>query len=219
MLYSLQLDDENYLEIIDSYDNDQPQGQHAADIYSQAFGDLRQGMAETDADLLGVVYEELGMESDAFGQYFTPHDICDMNAEMMVSVDESREEPYTVADPASGSGRLLISAAKQIPSGDETLFYGQDKDSTCAKMTALNFCFFNMDGYAVQGDSLRMEEQRVWETRGTVSGGQIRELSEEEFPDINYEAIKGDDRTSDDERLIKLDEVVRSENGQGKRDT
>lgn len=190
MLYSLQRDDENYLDIVDKYDNDLPEGERPVDRYSEAFGELQRGMAETDADLLGVVYEELGMDSDAFGQYFTPHNICDAKAEMVIDVDEDRDEPYTIADPACGSGRLLISAAKKIPPGVDAVFYGQDKDATCAKMTALNFTFFNMDGYAVHGDSLKMEKHRVWQTRGSAMGGEIRELEEDEFPEIDYQAVK-----------------------------
>lgn len=190
MLYSLQRDDENYLDIVDRYDNDRPDGQRAVDLYSQAFGELQQGMAQTDADLLGVVYEELGMDSDAFGQYFTPHNICDAKSEMVITIDENRAEPYTIADPASGSGRLLMHAAKKIPSNVDTVFYGQDKDSTCAKMTALNFCFYNMEGYAIHGDSLKMEKNRVWQTRGTATGGEIRELDKDEFPEFDYEAVR-----------------------------
>jgi type I restriction-modification system DNA methylase subunit len=190
MLYSLQGHNENYLGVVEKYDNDQPDGQRPADLYSQAFGDLQRGLAETDADLLGVVYEELGMDSDAFGQYFTPHNICDAKAEMVVDFDDDRDEPYTIADPASGSGRLLIYAARNIPDKVDAVFYGQDKDSTCAKMTALNLCFFNMDGYAVHGDSLTMEKHRVWQTRKTMLGGDVKELEESGFPEIDHEAVR-----------------------------
>lgn len=189
MLYSLQGDDENYLDIVERYENNRPDGHRSVDLFSQAFGYLQRGLAETDADLLGVIYEELGVDSEAFGQYFTPHDICDVIAEMVIDADADREEPYTVADPASGSGRFLLAAAKNLPDGVDAVFYGQDKDSTCAKMTALNLCFFNLDGYAVYGDSLTLEKHRVWQTHSTPLGGRIRELEESEFPDIDYEAI------------------------------
>lgn len=192
MLYSLQRDDGNYLDIVEEYDASRSEGRQAVELYSQAFGELQEGMAETDADLLGVVYEEFGMDSDAFGQYFTPHNICDAKAELLIDVEEPREEPYTIADPASGSGRLLIHADKNIHADADVVYYGQDKDLTCAKMTALNFCFFNMDGFAVHGDSLKMEMRRVWQTQGTVVGGRIRELSENEYPSIDYESLKNE---------------------------
>lgn len=199
MLYSLQRDDENYLEIIGSYTDTDPAG-----LYAEAFSHLQTGLAQTDADLLGVIYEELGMDTDSFGQYFTPHNICDMKAEMVTSIDEDQEEPYTVADPACGSGRLLLHAAKKIPADVDTLFYGQDKDATCAKMTALNMVFFNMDGYAVHGDSLTMEKYRGWKTRGSPMGGEIRELEEDEFPEIDYEALKEEVEKAEDTDLTTI---------------
>jgi len=214
MLYSLEGDDENYLSVVDNYDNDKPDGQRPADLYAEAFGELQRGLAETDADLLGVVYEELGMDSDAFGQYFTPHNVCDAKAEMVIDVDADRDEPYTIADPASGSGRLLLYAARNIPDGMDAVFYGQDKDSTCAKMTALNLCFFNLDGYAVHGDSLTMEKHRVWQTRGTPLGGEIQELAESEFPNIDCEAMRAEENeeqtagnAGNEVDLVKLEDI------------
>jgi hypothetical protein len=155
-------------------------------------------MDEVGHDLLGVVYEEMGHSSDAFGQHFTPHNLCDAKAEMILSdVDEDRDEPYTVQDPASGSGRLLISAAKKLPDDVDAEFYGVDKDSTCAKMTALNLTFFNMDGYAVQGDSLKMDYRRVWQTQGSALGGELVELEQDEW-DNPYEQKASDvDETSE----------------------
>lgn len=202
MTYALQRDDENYLKVLDRYDNNGEQGEREADHFSYAFGLLQEGMNEVNHDLLGVVYEEMGHSSDAFGQHFTPHNLCDMKAEMILSdVDEDRDEPYTVQDPASGSGRLLISAAKKLPDTVESEFYGVDKDSTCAKMTALNLTFFNMDGYSVQGDSLTMDYRRVWQTRGSPLGGELVELEDDEW-DNPYDKEPGDvDETSEIEEV------------------
>lgn len=190
MLYSLEGNDESYLEIVEKYDNDQPQGRRPVDLYVQAFGELQRGLVESNRDLLGVVYEELGMDSNSFGQYFTPHNICDTKAAMIVDVDETRDSVLTIADPASGSGRLLISVAQKIPSGVDAVFYAQDKDSDCAKMTALNMYFFDMDGYAVQGDSLKTEKYRVWQIRSTMHSGMIRELGKNEFPEMDHGALE-----------------------------
>jgi hypothetical protein len=165
-------------------------------------------MSEANHEILGVVYEEMGQSSDQFGQHFTPHNVCDAKAEMLLTdFDEDREEPYTVLDPASGSGRLLISAAKQIPEDVDAVFYGQDKDSTCAKMTALNLCFFNMDGYAVLGDSLLRQRRRVWETTGSFMGGSIRELEDSEFDNPYQEA-------RDEVESETREEKVSSESGE-----
>jgi type I restriction-modification system DNA methylase subunit len=190
MLYSLEGNDESYLEIVEKYNNGLSQGRRPIDLYGQAFGELKRGLTETNIDLLGVVYEKFGMDSDSFGQYFTPHNICDMKAAMILDIDETRESILTIADPASGSGRLLISVVQKIPSGVDSVFYAQDKDSDCAKMTALNMYFFDMDGYAVHGDSLKTEKYRVWQIRSTTRSSMIRELEKNEFPEMDRGALE-----------------------------
>ena len=179
MLYSLQGDDDNYLQTLDDYTRED--SQH----FSEAFAELQRAMSETDGDILGVVYEELGQSSDHFGQHFTPHSLSDAKAAMFIE-ENSENEQYTVMDPASGSGRLLMSASKINPEG---VFYGIDKDATCAKMTALNLTFFNVDGYAIHGDSLKMDYHQVWKTAHTALGGEVRELDETEWSDPYQENL------------------------------
>jgi len=190
ILYSLQGNDEAYLEIVEKYNNNQPRGHSPIDLYSHAFGELQQGIAALSLDLLGAVYEEFGMSSDSFGQYFTPHHLCDTKASMIIDIDEE-EDTYTVADPASGSGRLLISVSRTIPAGVDTMFYAQDKDLICTKMTALNMYLLGLDGYAVHGDSLKNEKNRVWQIDSTAFLGGIRELEDSEFPRTDSEWIIG----------------------------
>lgn len=185
MLYALQRRDDPYLEIVNQYSNDRPDGEREADYFAEAFSQLQQGMAATDADLLGVIYEAYGHSNDAFGQYFTPGNVCRMMAEMNLDITEPEQytesNPLTVADPACGSGRLLVHTAKKTPEKVEHAVYcGQDKDPMCAKMTALNLCFFNLDGYVVLGDSFRVEARRLWETQSTFMGGEVRELNPDE---------------------------------------
>lgn len=80
MMFALQDRDDPYLEIVDDYrergDMDYPDEQRSVDLFAKAFGQLQERMAATDADVLGAVYEEYGMSSDAFGQHFTPHFAC-----------------------------------------------------------------------------------------------------------------------------------------------
>jgi len=186
MLYALQRRDDPYLEIVDDYrkpgDMDHPDGQRSVDFFSKAFGQLQERMAATDADVLGAVYEEYGMSSDAFGQHFTPHTVCEMMVEIAGVVDENdTEDRQTVLDPACGSGRMLLTAGRKQP---DALFVGQDKDPLCARMTALNCCFLNLDAYVVQGNSLTVEFQRAWETSYSPMGGSVRELDDEAVEEL-----------------------------------
>jgi len=190
-LYSLQRDDESYLDVMDRY------GEEEAQLYSEALGELMNSMEEANHDVLGVVYEEMGESSDHFGQHFTPHNLSDMKAEMIIDEDPDpdRDEPYSILDPAAGTARLLISAAKQLPQG-EAEFYAVDKDSTCAKMAALNMTFFNMDGYVVHGDSLTQDYHRVWATEGSVMGGSVYELDDDQWTNP-YDTVPEEEERED----------------------
>jgi len=187
-LNALQRDDESYLDIMDKY------GEKEAQLYSEALGELMKASAEANHDILGVVYEQLGNSSDHFGQHFTPHNLSDMKASMVIDEDPDSDgdEPYSVMDPAAGSGRLPISAAKQLPDEIEAEFYAVDKDSTCAKMAALNFTFFNMDGYVVHGDSLTQDYHTVWATEGSVMGGSVYELDDDQWTNPYNEVVEQD---------------------------
>ncbi|KAA9400715.1 SAM-dependent DNA methyltransferase [Haloarcula sp. CBA1131] len=188
MLFALQNRDDPYLEIVDNYrergDMDHPHGQRSVDLFSKAFGQLQERMAVTSADFLGAVYEEYGMSSDAFGQHFTPHTVCETMAEIAGVVNESSgtEDRQTVLDPTCGSGRMLLVAGRKQP---DALFVGQDKDPLCARMTALNCCFLNLDAYIIQGDSLTVEFQRAWQTSHSSLGGSVRELDDEEGSELH----------------------------------
>ena len=214
MLYALQGRDDPYLEIVDKYDRDRSQGQRASDLYADAFGKLQYGMAETQADLLGVVYETYGMASDAFGQYFTPHNASRMNAEMAlhdldtatVQTRREQDDPVTIQDPACGSGRLLIVAAQQYP---DAQYWGVDKSAACAKMTALNFCLYNLDGVVVHGDALAMESFNTWQTTRSVLGGAVEELPDAE-PFTDSRGSVGEDGTGDKNRADPSSDVTGS---------
>ncbi|WP_434529971.1 N-6 DNA methylase (plasmid) [Haloarcula sp. NS06] len=209
MLFALQNRDDPYLEIVDNYrergDMDHPHGQRSVDLFSKAFGQLQERMAVTSADILGAVYEEYGMSSDSFGQHFTPHTVCETMAEIAGVVNESSdtEDRQTVLDPTCGSGRILLVAGRKQP---DALFVGQDKDPLCARMTALNCCFLNLDAYVIQGDSLTVEFQGAWQTSYSSLGGSVRELDGEEVEELHEwvtdafeNTVEGDNQRSPDQ--------------------
>lgn len=183
MLCALQRDDDPYLEIIDEYDRgrDRDHGERNADLFALAFGELMDAMEEANRDRLGDAFEAFGMQSDRFGQHFTPHNVAAALAEVQVGADaDDPDPPVTIADPACGSGRLPIYAARRID--QPTFCFGQDKDELCAQMAALNFCFFNVDGVVIWGDSIRVEKKRAWRTANTPFGGEVREVDPESVP-------------------------------------
>lgn len=115
MLYALQRRDGPYLEIVDEYsescDMDHPRGERTIDLLANAFGQLQKQVSETNSDVLGALYEEYSMNSDNFGQHFTPHSVCEAMVEITHTVDDQPRDDGTqqvVTDPACGSGRKLL---------------------------------------------------------------------------------------------------------------
>jgi len=196
MLFALQRQDELYLGIVDNYrepaDMDRGQGERSIDLFATAFGRLQVQMAETNADVVGAVYEEYGLSSDAFGQHFTPHSVCDTMAEISGAAGDDPDGIQSILDPACGSGRMLLTAAQRWPGA---VFVGQDKDPICAKMAALNCCFMNLDAYIVQGDSLTLEYQRAWQTSFSPIGGSVRELDDDAVEELHQSVTEAYQQT------------------------
>lgn len=118
------------------------------------------GVAEGDGtgfyDPFGDFYMEY-LSNDSAGQFFTPQEVSDL----MARIDDigSLPDGATVMDPACGSGRCLLSAAKIKR---DLKFYGADIDHTCVKMTAINMIINTMPGEVAHMDTLRMEHWRSY---------------------------------------------------------
>jgi hypothetical protein len=212
MLLALQGRDDPYLAVVERYVDDHGRPPldgdrtHPVRHYAAAFGELQVATADTDGDGLGAVYETFGHPSDALGQHFTPTPVCEAMTAMLLTVesdDEDEDEDADadaaeqeadassddggladrelIGDPACGSGRMLLAMGRKKP---DAFYVGQDKDLLCAKMAALNLCFFNLDGYAVHGDSLKVEGQQAWRARHTPLGGEVAEVDPAIVPTV-----------------------------------
>lgn len=101
-------------------------------------------------DVLGELFMEF-VSHGRNGQFFTPQPVCDMIAIMTTGEGKEGE---TVNDPACGSGRMLLAAAKL---NRRRRFYGADNDLTCCKMAALNMIVNSMAGEVAHMNSLTLE--------------------------------------------------------------
>jgi N-6 DNA Methylase len=176
MLYALQRDDLHYLEIVRRYRNNQPKGEREIDYFSNAFGLLLKQMKETNEETLSEIYRQWKLGDKYSGQIFTPKHIASAIAQML-------QPSGHILDPACGAGILLVESIKIMTNEqlDNALFFGQDIDPTCVKMCALNLLFFNVNGYVIQGNTLAMECDKVYQTRRSYMGGSVRELKEREL--------------------------------------
>lgn len=107
-------------------------------------------------DALGDLFMEY-LSSDRSGQFFTPPDICNMMAALIVG--DNPPDGTSVCDPTCGSGRTLLAAAKV---NRRMRFYGADLDIVCCKMSVLNLLLNSMEGEIAWMNSLSMEHWKSW---------------------------------------------------------
>jgi len=182
MFWALQRNEDEYMKIVGRYqpasDHSRPQGEREIDHFCAAFGLLMQKMAETNRELLGEIYMTWEVENKYAGQYFTPWSVCQFMAQILAPHSGS------ISDPCCGSGVMMIAACKTMTGAqlDDALFVGQDIDFTCVIMCALNFVFFNLNGYVILGNSLAMEMRRVFKITRSYMGGSIVEVPVESIP-------------------------------------
>jgi type I restriction enzyme M protein len=133
------------------------------------------------ADPFGEIYETIAgnMKRSNFGQFFTPEAVCDMcSGSLLYGTDESKEK-LNILDPASGSGRMLLSFHSL--SRKPNFYTAVDVDSTCVFMTALNMLHHGMQGIVVHGNSLSVECWGAYEINPFINTGipSIRPLTAE----------------------------------------
>ncbi len=96
-------------------------------------------MAEGYRDPLGEFYM-LEISRHVHGQYFTPQPVCDMMATLSGVGEGTGTSAY---DPACGSGRMLLAAAKI---NRNLLMYGGELDFTCCRMAVINLLLNSLTG-------------------------------------------------------------------------
>lgn len=105
-------------------------------------------LAEGFRDPLGVLYELL-ISKGHNGQFFTPDPVAELLARLTAEGEEQASE--RVLDPACGSGRMLLMAAKV---NRHRRFYGADIDPLCCKMALVNMLLNSLAGEIAHMDSL-----------------------------------------------------------------
>lgn len=101
---------------------------------------------ESGHDILGDVYEYLIGQFAANagkkgGEFYTPHEVSRVLAKIVTLDAKSGEEQFRVYDPAMGSGSLLLTVQKELPSGNRNgavEFYGQELNTTTYNLARMN---------------------------------------------------------------------------------
>lgn len=162
--------EDRYLEIIRRYDKPQ------ASLFAQAFAALVIEMTGDGSGLVDVLgeYFMVNISRGHNGQYFTPQPICNMMSGIIRAGGSGRR----VADPACGSGRMLLAAARYDRS---LLFFGADITRECAQMAAINLCLNGLFGEIAWMDTLANKFYGGWRI-DLHEGGvpYLRSISEEQ---------------------------------------
>ena len=110
--------------------------------------DFRTNRASGD-DIIGDAYEYFMMKfaqesGKSKGQFYTPSEVSRTMARLLgISKIQPRQgRPWTLYDPAAGSGSLLIRAADEAPVNRQgnaiVSIYGQEKDNSTAGLAKMN---------------------------------------------------------------------------------
>ncbi|CAN5358371.1 type I restriction-modification system subunit M [soil metagenome] len=115
--------------------------------------DLRPSLLD-DHDIIGNAYEYLiaNFASDAGkkgGEFYTPKEVAQLLAKLLQAKPGAR-----IADPACGSGSLLIRVAKEVGSNNFSL-YGQENNGSTWALCRMNMFLHEMDNADIEwGDTL-----------------------------------------------------------------
>lgn len=112
-------------------------------------------------DLLGSTYCEFGADNRALKQDFTPQDVARLLAKI-TTIGNHYELPsegfFTLNDPNSGSGILLLAAVEEairngLNPSEQLVIQASDCDIACAQMTYIHLSLYGIPAVVVQGDA------------------------------------------------------------------
>lgn len=109
-------------------------------------------------DVLGQIYMESGMGSKSAGQFFTPYNVSELCAKMVVP-DPDENGKIRMNEPSCGGGGMIIAAAsalkeKGINYQSTMEVVAQDLDWKGVYMCYLQLSLLGISAICVQGDTL-----------------------------------------------------------------
>jgi type I restriction-modification system DNA methylase subunit len=123
-------------------------------------------MAQGEQDFLGQIAGELAALNPQLGQFFSPYDLCHLNAALILGDARQvlRRNGYlTVGEPASGSGAMLIACADalagmQIDITRDVLFDASDVSAIAYWMAYLQLSARGVPAVVRRRNSLTLEQ-------------------------------------------------------------
>lgn len=144
-------------------------------------------------DMLGEYLMEYGGLNPAAGQFFTPYQICDFMTKTIISKETMTGEPQTILDPASGSGRFMLSTAKHYAKEVgmfNFLFTNIDIDRRMFICCTMNAILNGIPSINIHGDALGMKYWGAYAVIPTNAGVGIWRKLDPEMLMKNHRAMQ-----------------------------
>jgi len=178
-----------YLKIINRYD--EPDRHRFAELLGQVVKMLE----PEPRDMLGPLYMELEIASKDRGQFFTPPELSEMMARLMIDDPLSKLEtqPFiTLHEPACGAGGMVLSVVKTlIDAGhnpaDKLWVQCIDVDRLAALMCFVQLSLWHVPAEIIVGNTLTLETREVWHTPAHHLGFWSNKLRREQSSEADGE--------------------------------
>lgn len=131
-------------------------------------------------DVLGELYMTLDLGNEHTGQYFTPHDVNRLNADLTItraSLDQLITEKgfATAHEPTVGAGGMLIAISERVRSlghNPQRCLHvtGIDLDITCVHMSVLQLALLGIPAVVWHGNTLTQKLHSEWATPAHTLG-------------------------------------------------
>lgn len=169
--------EDRYMSIVKKYEPDE--FRKFGDIMKLLidFADQRQGIH----DVIGPIFEGLGMGSKQAGQFFTPEHIAYLMARISLPESKIQQEVHerghcSIYEPTCGAGvNLLMGARVMLERGYNPqkllVIHGADIDFKCVCMTYLQLSIYHIPGVIQHQDTLEKKVYSTWMTPAYVLGG------------------------------------------------
>jgi type I restriction-modification system DNA methylase subunit len=164
--------EEQYLRIVKQYTPE------AFQNFPELLGLLTLCLEQESTDVLGVLYHRLELHNEQSGQFFTPYEVCQTMAKMLVHDAKHlvEEQAFIRAhEPCVGSGAMVIALAQALR--EEGINYQQclhvtavDIDLLAVQMAYVQCTLLHIPAIIVHGDTLRAKTYSVWRTFAHVMG-------------------------------------------------
>lgn len=175
-----------YLKIISDYKSDDQKR------FPKLLALLVQLLEDEPKDVLGQLYMELEIGNKNQGQFFTPNDVSELMARMVMgeTIQQARSQEFiTISEPACGAGGMVLALVKlfvldKLNPAEKMWVQCIDVDRTAALMCYVQLSLWNVPAQVLVGNTLSLEMRESWYTPAHHLGlwnGKLRRQADQEL--------------------------------------